>query len=134
MGKLTPYLSTEDARSQAAFYVEALGGEILSVMTHEQLMGAQHQYKDKVMHLSMVVAGGNAIFMSDSFEPFTRGPGLSLSIAYNTEDEATEAFAKLAVGGHVKYPIAQQPFGMFFGELVDQYGVTWMITAEPVVG
>ncbi|WP_141431098.1 VOC family protein [Bacillus sp. 03113] len=131
MGKLTPYILSEDARSQAEFYIKSLGGEILSVMTHEQLMGAQHEHKDKVMHLSMVVAGGNSIFMADSFEPFTHGPGISLSIAYKTESEASEAFAKLAAGGKVKYPIEQQPFGLFFGELIDKYGVTWMLTAEP---
>jgi PhnB protein len=131
MGNLTPYLLSEDARSQADFYTQTLGGEILSVMTHEQLMGAQHEFKDKVMHLSLVVAGGNAIFMTDSLEPFTQGPGISLSIGYDTETEASEAFAKLAVGGNVKYPIEMQPFGLFYGELTDKYSVSWMITAEP---
>jgi PhnB protein len=128
MGNLTPYIISEDARSQAEFYKQTLGGEILSVMTHEQLMGAQHEFKDKIMHLSMVVAGGCSIFMADSFD---QGPGISLSKAYKTESEASEAFAKLAVGGDVKYPIEMQPFGLFYGELTDKYGVKWMITAEP---
>jgi PhnB protein len=132
MGKLTPYIISENARSQAEFYIQTLGGEILSLMTHEQLMGAQHESKDKVMHLSMVVSGENSIFMADVFdEPFTNGSSISLSIAYSTESEASEAFAKLAAGGKVKYPIEMQPFGLFFGELTDKYGVRWMITTEP---
>jgi PhnB protein len=134
MGNLTPYLLSEDSRSQAEFYTQSLGGEILSVQTHEQLMGAQNEYKNKVMHMSLVVAGGNSVFMSDSLEPFTNGPGVSLSIEYKTVSEASEAFAKLAVGGNVKYPIEMQPFGLFYGELTDKYGVTWMITSEPKVG
>lgn len=132
MGQLTPYIISEDARSQSEFYVQALGGEILTLMTHEQLMGAQHVSKDKVMHMSMVIAGGNPIFMADAFEePLTYGSGITLSIAYKTESEADEAFAKLAAGGNVKHSIKQQPFGMYFGELSDKYGVRWTITAEP---
>jgi PhnB protein len=30
--------------------------------------------------------------------------------------------------------IELQPFGVFYGELTDKYGVTWMITAEPKAG
>jgi PhnB protein len=129
MGNLTPYILSDDARSQAEFYKQTLDGEILSLMTHEQLMGAQHEFKDKVMHLSMVVAGGSSIFMSDSLD---QGPGISLSISYKTESEASEAFSKLAIGGKVKYPIELQPFGLFYGELTDKYGITWLITTESV--
>ncbi|WP_333474245.1 VOC family protein [Paenibacillus gyeongsangnamensis] len=80
MGHLRPFLLSEDARSQAEFYTQSLGGEIVSVMTHEQATGAQHELKDKVIHLCLVVAGGNSIFMADSFEPFTQGSGVSLNM------------------------------------------------------
>ncbi|AZN39058.1 VOC family protein [Paenibacillus albus] len=130
MGSLTPYIQSEDARAHAAFYVEAFGGEILSVMTHEQLMGAQHKFKDKVMHLSMVVAGGNSIFMSDRMEALEYGTAITLSMSYSTEAEANEVFGKLSAGGNVRYPIAMQPFGIYYGELVDRFGVTWSITVE----
>jgi PhnB protein len=129
MGNLTPYVLSDDARSQAEFYKQTLDGEILSVMTHEQLMGAQHEFKDKVMHLSMVVADGSSIFMADSFD---QGPGISLSLSYKTESEASEAFTKLALGGNVKYPIELQPFGLFYGELTDKYGITWLISTDSV--
>ncbi|GAA3406174.1 VOC family protein [Paenibacillus hodogayensis] len=131
MGSLKPYLISEDARAQAAFYIQSLGGEIISVSTHGELMGVQNEFKDKVMHMCIHVAGGNSIFMADSIEPFTSGTGISLTIAYSTEAAAGEAFAKLAAGGKVKYPIGMQPFGLFLGELTDKYGIVWMITAEP---
>ncbi|MNI32698.1 hypothetical protein D3C73_866190 [compost metagenome] len=131
MGTMKPYLLSEDARSQAEFYTQSLGGKILSVTTHGQAMGAQHEFKDKVMHLCLVVAGENYIFMADAMEPFTQSSGISLSIAYKTEAEASEAFEKLAEGGNVKFPFELQPFGIFYGEFTDKYGVSWMITAEP---
>lgn len=130
MGSLKPYIISEDARAQAEFYTQSLGGEILSLSTHGELMGAQNEFKDKVMHMCLAVAGGNTFFMADAIEPFTQGSGISLTIDYKTESEAGEAFAKLAAGGHVKYPIEMQPFGIFYGELTDKYGIMWMITAQ----
>jgi PhnB protein len=130
MGNLKPYIFSENARTQAEFYIQSLGGEIVSVSTHGELMGAQNEFKDKVMHMCLAVPGGN-IFMSDAIEPFIQGTGIALTIDYKTESEASEAFAKLAAGGYVKYPIKMQPFGVFYGELTDKYGIIWMITAEP---
>lgn len=130
MGKLKPYIISEDARSQGEFYTQALDGRIMYVTTHEESMGTQDENKDKIMHMCFSVAGENYIFMADAMEPVTRGSGIALSIEYSTEAEARDAFTKLAVGGNVKYPIEMQPFGVFYGELIDKYGVTWMITAE----
>lgn len=130
MGTLKPYVLSVDARSQAEFYIQSLGGEIVSVTTHEQAMGVQNEWKDKVMHMCLSVAGENYIFMADAIEPFSHGPGISLSVGYKAEAEATEAFNKLSADGHVKHPIEMQPFGIFYGELVDKYGVSWMITAD----
>jgi PhnB protein len=50
MGTLKPYIFSEDARTQADFYTQSLGGEIVSVGTHGELIGAQNEFKDKVMH------------------------------------------------------------------------------------
>ena len=54
MAKLTPYIFSEDAKAQAEFYTQALGGEILSVQTHGEIPGTKEELKDKVMHLSLV--------------------------------------------------------------------------------
>ncbi|MDR9856366.1 VOC family protein [Paenibacillus sp. VCA1] len=132
MGTLRPFLLSEDARSQAAFYAESLGGEILSVITYGQAAGAEGELKDKVMHLCVTVAEGSSIFMADAVEPFTQGSGFLLDVSYKTKSEAESAFAKLssAPGGQVKQPFARQPYGLYYGELVDPYGVSWMITSD----
>ncbi|MBN2983713.1 MULTISPECIES: VOC family protein [Cohnella] len=131
MGILKPYIISEDARAQADFYLRSLGGEIVSVITHGEAMGAENEFRDKVMHMCLSVAGSNYIFMADAVEPFAHGTGLYLSIEYKTAAEAGEAFAKLAEGGKVKYPFELQPFGLYLGEATDRYGVSWMITSEP---
>jgi PhnB protein len=129
MAKHTPYILSEDAKAQAEFYTQALGGEILSEMTYGQLPESDDAIKDKVVHLSLV-AGGVTIFMSDSFEPVRYGNGMNFSLEFATEDEAREAFAKLAEGGKVKYPLAPAFWGALHGQLEDKFGMQWMITNE----
>lgn len=69
---LTPYIVSKNAREQAEFYIQALGGEAQSVMTHGQLPGAAEEIKDKVMHMALSLAGGNVLFLSDAFSPVLR--------------------------------------------------------------
>lgn len=126
--QLNSYLMSEDARSQAYFYVESLGGEILSLKTFDEAPGTPEAMKDKVMHLSLMVAGSNILMISDSFEPVSSSRSISLALTYDIESEAREAYTKLGVGGENKYPFALQPWGACYGEVIDKFGVTWMIT------
>lgn len=131
MAKLTPYIFSEDARTQAEFYTQALGGEILSVMTFDQMPGANDDSpKDKVMHMSFV-AGGVTFFMSDNpFQRISRGDGMHLSLEFTTEAEAYEAFDKLSGGGKVVDALKMQFWGALFGVLEDKFGVLWQVTTE----
>nr|WP_325168587.1 hypothetical protein [Paenibacillus sp. S28] len=47
MAKHMTYIFSEDARAQAEFYVQALGGEIVSVQTHGELPHATEEYKER---------------------------------------------------------------------------------------
>ncbi|WP_018759399.1 VOC family protein [Paenibacillus terrigena] len=124
------YLMSEDARGQANFYVESLGGEIQSLTTFGETPGIPDAMKDKIMHLALTVADTNTLMMSDSFEPISYNRSISLALNYDEVSEAQTAYAKLSEGGVSKYPLALQPWGAYYGEVVDQFGVTWMITKQ----
>ncbi|MDQ0227291.1 hypothetical protein CHH83_23890 [Bacillus sp. 7586-K] len=126
--QLSAYLMSENARSQANFYLETLGGEILSLKTFGEAPGTPEEVKDKIMHLSLMVAGRNMLMISDSFEPVSSSRSISLALTFDNESEAKEAYAKLGEGGENKYPFALQPWGAYYGEVIDKFGVTWMIT------
>ncbi|KQL52738.1 glyoxalase [Heyndrickxia shackletonii] len=126
--QLNAYLMSEDARNQANFYVESLGGEIQSLRTFSEAPGTPEAMKDKVMHLALTVAGSNMLMISDSFVPVSGSRSISLALTYDNESEAREAYTKLSEGGEAKYPFALQPWGAYYGEVVDKFGVTWMIT------
>ncbi|NQX69927.1 VOC family protein [Paenibacillus alba] len=124
------YLMSEDARGQANFYIESLGGEIQFLTTFGETPGIPDGMKDKVMHLALTVASTNTLMMSDSFELVSYNRSICLALNYDDESEARTAYANLSEGGESKYPLALQPWGAYYGEVVDKFGVTWMITKQ----
>ncbi|MBB6672424.1 VOC family protein [Cohnella nanjingensis] len=127
MATLKPFLFSEDARAQAAFYIEALGGEIQSVMTYGQAPAPHEDNKDKVMHMCLT-AGGVTLFMADATGPLTRGNGISLNLEFKSGAEGRRAFDNLAAGGRVMAPLEPAFWGGMYGELEDRFGVLWMIS------
>jgi PhnB protein len=130
MAKLYPYLYSNDAKSQARFYAEAFGGEIVGIQTFADVPGMEDSIQDKVMHLVLQMAG-ITIFMADSVsEPVHRGNGLDLTMEFKTEDEARTVFQKLSDGGSVIIPFQRMFWGAMFGRVEDRYGVRWQIAVE----
>ncbi|MEK8127942.1 VOC family protein [Paenibacillus filicis] len=129
MAKHTTYIMSEDARTQAEFYIHAFGGELQSVMTHgEQMPDAKEELKDKVLNLSFVAAGVNFLMCDNFFGPVSYGNSLHLVMEFDTEAEAHEAFTKLSEGGQVNHPLERAFWGPLFGQIQDKFGVLWMIT------
>lgn len=126
--QINTYLMSEDARGQANFYIESLGGEIRFLTTFGETPGTPEAMKDKVMHLTLILAGTSTLMMADSFEPVSYNRSISISLSYDNVSEAETAYANLSEGGESKYPFALQPWGAYYGEVVDKFGVTWMIT------
>lgn len=88
--QLNSYLMSEDARSQADFYLESLGGEIVSLKTFGEVPDTPEDMKEKVMHLSLKIAGNNILMLSDSFEQVVGNRSISLALTYDNESEARE--------------------------------------------
>jgi PhnB protein len=128
MARHTTYIMSEDAKAQAEFYVHALGGEIQSVMTHGGLPGSKEELKDKVVNLRLVAAGVQFLMSDSVFEPIVRGNAINLSLEFEAEAEAREAFDRLAEGGSVICPLEPAFWGSLYGQIEDKYGVRWMIT------
>ncbi|TBL71457.1 VOC family protein [Paenibacillus thalictri] len=128
MATLIPYIYSYDARRQAEFYAQALKGEIVSIRTFADMPNAKDHMKDKVMHL-VLQAAGLTFFMSDS-GPVQRGDGMDLTLVFDTEEEARQAFEGLAAGGQVLMPFEKMFWGTMFGRLTDPFGVRWQVSTK----
>jgi PhnB protein len=128
MAVIRPYIYSEDARKQAAFYAKALGGEIVSLQTFGDAPQAAESMKDRVMHL-VLQAAGQIFYLADT-GPVDRGNGLDLTLEFVTEEEARVAFEGLSEGGKVMMPFERMFWGSMFGRLEDPFGVRWQIAVQ----
>ena len=48
-------------------------------------------------------------------------------ISAETKEEADKLFNGLSSGGTVEMPIADSPWGSYFGMFRDKYGIEWMV-------
>lgn len=131
MAKLTPYFYSENAREQAAFYVSALGGEILQQMTYGDAPGTDASMKDKIIHMAFQAAGVNFYIADTSDASSRQNGGFDLTLEFATDKEAQEAFEKLSDGGTVIMALEKQFWGTLFGRLQDKFGIRWQITTTP---
>jgi PhnB protein len=72
------------------------------------------------------------IMMSDVFkeQPVSTNGNIQLSVDVDNESKLDEVFTKMAEGGTVTMPLADQFWGAKFGMLTDKFGVSWMFNCE----
>ena len=118
------------AREALGFYAGVFGGE-LSLYTNEDF-GVTDQAPDAIAH--GVLDGVVALAGSDTPEggQSVRLEGLMLSLLGTAESAVLhEWFDKLAEGGRVVDPLAPKPWGASDGQVIDRYGLHWLIGYEP---
>ena len=130
---LNPYLSFRgEAREAMGFYASVLGGE-LQIMTFADMggMGVPDHEAQQVMHSALTVSDSVILMGSDvpsHMEADLGGAG-RIRIALNGDDVDTLRgwFDGLAAAGTVNVPLEKAPWGDWFGDLTDRYGVDWMV-------
>ncbi|MBX4152084.1 VOC family protein [Paenibacillus lautus] len=128
--QMVPFIISEDARGQANFYMQALGGEIDLLTTFKDMPGIPEAHQDKVMHMSLTLAGGNKLILTDAFQETGKSTSMGMAITFVHEEDARAAYRHLSDGGTEKYPFALQPWGAYYGEVVDRYGMTWQMVHQ----
>ncbi|ANA79932.1 3-demethylubiquinone-9 3-methyltransferase [Paenibacillus vortex V453] len=128
--QMVPFIISEDARGQADFYIQALGGEIGILTTFGSMPGMPEAHQDKVMHMSLTLAGGNRLILTDAFQETPKGSNMGLALTFSHEEDARAAYRNLSQGGTEKYPFELQPWGAYYGEVIDRYGMTWQMVFQ----
>jgi PhnB protein len=89
--------------------------------------------KTKIMHVQLPITESVHLMGSDVVEglsprPLIAGNNVHVAIVANDQVEADRAFAGLSAGGSVTMPLANAPWGPYFGMCVDRFGVQWMVS------
>jgi len=117
-----------NCREVIKFYVEVLGAEVLQIACAEDAppeVGAQMP-PDFVMH-SEVKIFGTIVALTDGCEKPPTEDNHTFTVFFDTAEEVVEIFNKLAVGGRVIDPLAQQFYADMAGMLTDRFGVNWCL-------
>jgi len=130
-----PYLFfSGDCRQAFARYHEVFGGD-LTVLTNDDIPEGDRMpgaAADAVMHAALALPGGGLLMGSD--DPTGDGgpkTGVAVNVSVADEGEAKRVFAALADGGEVQMALEPTFFSPAFGGLVDRFGVSWLVGAEP---
>ena len=133
MNQLEPYLFFNGNCAEAMhFYETVLGGKVEMMMKASEAPGGMEKpgsKADGILHAAISV-DGQRLLASDwmSPDPYPGINGVSLSLVYQTVDEATRRFNALANGGTVQMPLSNTFWVESFGMLKDKYGVAWMVS------
>ncbi|MFC7533396.1 VOC family protein [Actinoplanes sp. GCM10030250] len=127
--RLNPYLTFNgNAREAMEFYHSVLGGE-LKVNTFGEFGTPDPGIKDKVMHAQLTTSDGNTLMASDVPPGMDFAPGntMTVSLSGAPGDNLQDTWSKLADGATIAVPLEKQMWGDEFGQLVDRFGVPWMV-------
>jgi PhnB protein len=136
MTKLNTYLNfTGDSEEAFKFYRSVFGGEFRSVVRFKDMpmQGVNIPEKDenKMMHIALPVGKEDVLMASDVLESLghklVQGNNVSISIFPDNKEEADRIFKALSAGGTIEMPIADQPWGDYYGGFKDKFGVHWMV-------
>jgi PhnB protein len=134
MATLNPYISFNgQAKEALEFYSSVLGGKV-EIMTFGDLpeMGAPAELAHQVMHGSLTFDDGRVLMASDTppgmdYVPPTAGVTIAITSSDPADHEIyADQFAKLSAGGTAGMPFDLAPWGDYFGQFDDKFGVSWM--------
>jgi PhnB protein len=138
MARVDTYLNFQ-GQTEAAFtyYANTFGTEItmLTRFSDAPAMGPEAlpvEEQRLVLHAQLPILGGHLLMASDMLESMgqqTRiGNNTTLCLDVDSKDEADRLYAALSAGGSESSPMADMPWGAYWGVTLDRYGIRWMIS------
>ena len=139
MAQINPHINFNGNAEEAfTFYKSVFGGEFSMIMRFKDLSGTEFQVAEneanKILHIALPI-GKNILMANDVPEIMGRvnesENRSKISISAESKEEADRLFNGLSAGGEIEMPIADSPWGSYFGMFRDKYGIEWMVDFDP---
>ncbi len=131
---IKPYILFNNQCDEAVhMYVEAFGGEIVSMQKYDEMpeipgFVLTDDMKKLVIHTCVKLTEDGYIFASDTQSDYLASGKISISVELEDEAVARKAWDVLKTDGEVKMDLAPAFFAQLHGTVKDKYGVSWMFT------
>ena len=131
MALLNPYIHFRGtAREAMEFYTSVFGGDLtMSTFGEFQMPGIGADEADKIMHGQLTTPSGFTLMGADTPSTMDGSDGttITISLSGNEVDELRGYWDRLADGGTVTIPLERAPWGDWYGQLIDRFGIEWMV-------
>ncbi len=135
MALINPHINFNGNAEEAFnFYRSVFGGIFVNIIRFKDMADPEANFSEtegnKIMHIALPIGSnvlmGNDVpeFMGKVNENENRS---KISVGAESREEADRIFTGLSAGGTVEYPIAESPWGSYFGMFRDKYGIEWMV-------
>lgn len=139
MALINPHINFNGNAEEAFnFYRSVFGGEFTKIIRFKDLAGDDFHVTaneaNKIMHIALPI-GKNTLMANDVPEFLGKvnenEHRSKISVTADSKGEADQLFNGLSAGGQIEMPIANSPWGSYFGMFRDKYGIEWMIEFDP---
>jgi PhnB protein len=136
---INPHINFNGNAEEAfTFYKSVFGGESAIIIRLKDLSSPEFPVAEndsnKIMHIALPV-GKNMLMANDVPESNGRvnenENRSKISICAESKEEADKLFNGLSEGGRIEMPIADSPWGSYFGMFRDKFGIEWMVDFDP---
>jgi PhnB protein len=139
MAHINPYIHFNGNAEEAfTFYKSVVGGAFTKIMRYKEVASDQFPIPEneanRIMHIVLPIGKSSALKGSDTLammgQVTENDNRNSISVSTDSREEADKLFNGLSEGGKVEMPMADGPFGAYFGMFTDKYGIEWMVEFE----
>ena len=141
MARVNTYLNFQGQTEQAfTFYATTFGTEISMLSRYADTPGMgpaelPAEERGLVMHAELPILAGHVLMATDmlrSMNQQTRvGNNTTVCLEVDSREEADRLYGALSDGGSEGSPMADMPWGAYWGVTLDRYGIRWMINHSP---
>lgn len=136
MTQAIAYLAFDGNCAEAMrFYERALHGKLELMMKGADSPMAHmipKEFGQRIIHARLALPGGGMLYAGDAPAnvPYEGIKGVSITVDYDTVEEAQQVFDALAEGGRVGMPMQPAFWAKQWGMLVDKFGTPWNVNGE----
>ncbi len=141
MARVSTYLNFQGQAEEAfAFYAKIFGTEVTMLSRYSDMPAAGPQAippveQNLIMHAELPIIAGHVLMATDMLSSMgqeTRiGNNTTLCLETDSKEEADRLYGGLSEGGTEASPMADMPWGAYWGVTLDRYGIRWMINHTP---
>ena len=139
MALINPHINFNGNAEEAfTFYKSVFGGAFSKIIRLKDIASPEfpvaEKDENKIMHIALPIGNHNVLMGNDVPEFMGRVDEnenrSKISISTESKEEADKLFNGLSAGGTIEMPMADSPWGTYFGMFRDKYGIEWMVEYE----